>query len=74
MGYEGHLMMVTDREKQRADVAASMDLLVGAHADVGGDVVSAVQSLTLGLVTIALAALALHAAARAFDRDEILAA
>jgi D-serine deaminase-like pyridoxal phosphate-dependent protein len=41
MGYEGHLMMVTDRAEQRAKVAAAMDLLVRAHADVGGDVVSA---------------------------------
>jgi D-serine deaminase-like pyridoxal phosphate-dependent protein len=41
MGYEGHLMMVTDRDAQRAQVAASMALLRQAHADVGGDVVSA---------------------------------
>jgi D-serine deaminase-like pyridoxal phosphate-dependent protein len=38
MGYEGHLMMVTD-DKQ-AKVEASMALLVDAHAAVGGDVVS----------------------------------
>ena len=41
MGYEGHLMMVTDRADQRAKVAAAMDLLLRAHADVGGDVISA---------------------------------
>lgn len=41
MGYEGHLMMVTDRAEQRAKVAAAMALLLRAHADVGGDVVSA---------------------------------
>jgi D-serine deaminase-like pyridoxal phosphate-dependent protein len=41
MGYEGHLMMVPDRDRRRADVAAAMDLLLAAHADVGGDVVSA---------------------------------
>ena len=41
MGYEGHLMMVADRADQRAQVAAAMDLLLQAHADVGGDVVSA---------------------------------
>ena len=41
MGYEGHLMMVPDREEQRAQVEASMELLVAAHADVGGDIISA---------------------------------
>jgi D-serine deaminase-like pyridoxal phosphate-dependent protein len=41
MGYEGHLMMVADRGDRRAAVEASMELLLGAHADVGGDIVSA---------------------------------
>jgi D-serine deaminase-like pyridoxal phosphate-dependent protein len=41
MGYEGHLMMVEPRDKRRADVAGSMDLLLQAHTDVGGDIVSA---------------------------------
>ena len=41
MGYEGHLMMVLDREEQRAKVNASMDQLLDAHALVGGDIVSA---------------------------------
>ena len=41
MGYEGHLMVIDDLERQRDQVAASMDLLLRAHADVGGDVVSA---------------------------------
>jgi D-serine deaminase-like pyridoxal phosphate-dependent protein len=41
MGYEGHLMVVEDRDNQRAQVAKSMDLLIEAHADVGGDVISA---------------------------------
>ncbi|HTH07607.1 MAG TPA: alanine racemase [Ilumatobacteraceae bacterium] len=41
MGYEGHLMVIDDHERQRDQVAASMDLLLRAHADVGGDVVSA---------------------------------
>jgi D-serine deaminase-like pyridoxal phosphate-dependent protein len=40
MGYEGHLMMVTDEDKKRAEVDAAVDLLLAAHADVGGDVVS----------------------------------
>jgi D-serine deaminase-like pyridoxal phosphate-dependent protein len=41
MGYEGHLMMVADPSQRRDQVAAAMELLVQAHADVGGDVVSA---------------------------------
>jgi len=41
MGYEGHLMMVADREQRRDQVDESMALLVRAHADVGGDIVSA---------------------------------
>ena len=41
MGYEGHLMMVADRESRRSKVAGAMDLLLAAHADVGGDIVSA---------------------------------
>ena len=40
MGYEGHLMVMADREQQRAQVRAAMDQLLAAHADVGGDVVS----------------------------------
>ena len=41
MGYEGHLMVVDDREEQREKVAVAMDKLLAAHALVGGDVVSA---------------------------------
>ncbi|MFV0308861.1 MAG: alanine racemase [Desertimonas sp.] len=41
MGYEGHLMMVTDRAEQRGRVAAAMALLVRAHGAVGGTIVSA---------------------------------
>jgi D-threonine aldolase len=41
MGYEGHLMVLDDRDRQRAEVGAAMERLRGAHADVGGDVVSA---------------------------------
>ncbi len=41
MGYEGHLMMVDDRDEQRRRVTAAMDLLLEAHRNVGGDVVSA---------------------------------
>lgn len=41
MGYEGHLMMVPERVDRLAAVEASMELLVSAHADVGGSIVSA---------------------------------
>ncbi len=41
MGYEGHLMMVPDRDERRSSVERSMELLTRAHADVGGGVVSA---------------------------------
>ena len=41
MGYEGHLMMVTDRSEQRARVEAAMTVLRQAHEAVGGELVSA---------------------------------
>ncbi len=41
MGYEGHLMMVAERDERRQAVARSMELLRRAHDDVGGDIVSA---------------------------------
>lgn len=41
MGYEGHLMMVTGADEQRRRVEAAMALLLAAHADVGGQIVSA---------------------------------
>lgn len=41
MGYEGHLMMQLDVDAQRAKVEAAMALLLAAHGDVGGDLVSA---------------------------------
>jgi D-threonine aldolase len=40
MGYEGHLMMVGDRAERADKVAAAMSLLLAAHDDVGGDIVS----------------------------------
>lgn len=40
MGYEGHLMMVADPDEKRAKVADAMGLLLAAHADVGGDIIS----------------------------------
>ena len=41
MGYEGHLMVVDDRDVQRAKVAEAVDRLLVAHALVGGEIVSA---------------------------------
>ena len=41
MGYEGHLMMMPDRAERLAAVEASMALLVQAHDDVGGEIISA---------------------------------
>jgi D-serine deaminase-like pyridoxal phosphate-dependent protein len=41
MGYEGHLMLVADRAERAKLTADCMALLARAHADVGGDVVSA---------------------------------
>jgi D-serine deaminase-like pyridoxal phosphate-dependent protein len=41
MGSEGHLMMVEDRDHQRERVEAAMALLLAAHGDVGGELVSA---------------------------------
>ena len=41
MGYEGHLMMVAGRAERLAAVEQSMALLRQAHADVGGEIVSA---------------------------------
>ena len=40
MGYEGHLMMVTDRSKRIDKVAAATALLLEAADRVGGDIVS----------------------------------
>jgi D-serine deaminase-like pyridoxal phosphate-dependent protein len=41
MGYEGHAMLLEDREQRSAAVAESMKILAVAHAEVGGDVISA---------------------------------
>ncbi len=40
MGYEGHLMMVEDRDRRIEKVEASMALLLESHQAVGGDIVS----------------------------------
>ena len=41
MGYEGHAVGLTDREERTALVRASMELLLAAHAQVGGELVTA---------------------------------
>lgn len=41
MGYEGHVVGVADRAQREARCAESMALLAAAHADVGGEIVSA---------------------------------
>lgn len=41
MGYEGHLMMELDSDRQRARVEDAMTKLLAAHEAVGGDLVSA---------------------------------
>lgn len=41
MGYEGHLMMVMDRDEKKKNVHEAMALLAQAHHDVGGEIVSA---------------------------------
>jgi D-serine deaminase-like pyridoxal phosphate-dependent protein len=49
MGYEGHLMLVPDVEDRRRQVEAAMITLQAAHADVGGDIVSASGTGTYAL-------------------------
>ena len=41
MGYEGHVMGVEDRPTRAEQTEQAMELLVGAHRDVGGDIMSA---------------------------------
>jgi D-serine deaminase-like pyridoxal phosphate-dependent protein len=41
MGYEGHVQAVADEAERRSQTQASMKLLRAAHADVGGDLVTA---------------------------------
>jgi D-serine deaminase-like pyridoxal phosphate-dependent protein len=41
MGYEGHLMLVGETDDRRKQVEECMTKLVAAHADVGGELISA---------------------------------
>jgi D-serine deaminase-like pyridoxal phosphate-dependent protein len=40
MGYEGHIVGLTDRDQRIAGVEESMSILMEAHNDVGGDIIS----------------------------------
>jgi D-serine deaminase-like pyridoxal phosphate-dependent protein len=51
MGYEGHIVGLTDRSERAAGVEKSMSLLLEAHGDVGGDVVSGGGTGTFDLNT-----------------------
>jgi D-serine deaminase-like pyridoxal phosphate-dependent protein len=51
MGYEGHVVGLEDRAKRTAMVAECMALLVKAHEDVGGDLISAGGTGTYDLNT-----------------------
>jgi D-serine deaminase-like pyridoxal phosphate-dependent protein len=51
MGYEGHVYAFTDRAERARATEDSMKLLLRAHADVGGDVVSAGATGTYDLNT-----------------------
>lgn len=53
MGYEGHVVGGTDRAKRERETAESMARLVRAHADVGGEVVSAGGTGTYDLNRVA---------------------
>src|SRR5262249_25715400 len=41
MGYEGHIMLLPERDARAAGTAEAMRVLLAAHADVGGEVISA---------------------------------
>jgi D-serine deaminase-like pyridoxal phosphate-dependent protein len=51
MGYEGHVVGLEDRTLRRDLTAQAMELLLQAHADVGGDVISAGGTGTYDLNT-----------------------
>jgi D-serine deaminase-like pyridoxal phosphate-dependent protein len=53
MGYEGHCMIVPDREKRREATAEAMERLRRAHDAVGGEVVSAGGTGTFDLNELA---------------------
>ena len=53
MGYEGHVYLHEDRDARAQATSAAMELLLNAHAAVGGDIVSAGATGTYDLNTAA---------------------
>jgi D-threonine aldolase len=53
MGYEGHIVGLDDRVRRDHETATAMDKLARAHADVGGDVISAGGTGTYDLNRVA---------------------
>jgi D-serine deaminase-like pyridoxal phosphate-dependent protein len=53
MGYEGHVVGLTDRAERVAKTARAMELLARAHDDVGGDIISAGGTGTFDVNTYA---------------------
>jgi D-serine deaminase-like pyridoxal phosphate-dependent protein len=53
MGYEGHAVLVENRGTRTEHTSKAMDLLARAHADVGGDIVSAGGTGTYDINTVA---------------------
>jgi D-serine deaminase-like pyridoxal phosphate-dependent protein len=53
MGYEGHVYLHADRAERAAATTTAMELLAAAHADVGGDVISAGATGTYDLNDVA---------------------
>ncbi len=53
MGYEGHIVGLAERDKREAGCKKSMELLASAHADVGGEIVSAGGTGTFDLNDVA---------------------
>jgi D-serine deaminase-like pyridoxal phosphate-dependent protein len=53
MGYEGHAVLLDDRDARRERTTKAMSLLARAHADVGGHIVSAGGTGTFDINTVA---------------------
>ena len=66
MGYEGQVTAVADRAERAAATEKAMTRLLQAHADVGGDVVSA--GATGGLVVLRTPPGGAHLLGAALDR------
>jgi D-threonine aldolase len=53
MGYEGHVYLYADRTDRAAATATAMEILAAAHAEVGGEVISAGATGTYDLNEVA---------------------